>query len=182
MTFDELTAYDNRRLEPFLTGFPAPEISDLLGFEFRGWNIQSATKVMGTRKFFKGFFGVATRPHAWGYNMPAVQDGKDHPWRAKTKDGRPIRCFFFKIVPGTAISDSLHPKTLVVDYRQWPEYFLLNPVKYTVDYLVYPDPQNHNLIVGKSYSQVLGTRIFLGFFILERFQPSGYSGPPGFAL
>jgi hypothetical protein len=182
MTFDELTRYDNRRLDVFMSQQPAPQIRDLLGFAFRGWNIQSTTAILGTRKFFKGFFGDATKPHAWGYNMPAVQDGRERPWRAKTKDGQPIRYYFFKVVAGSALKDSVHPHTLVVDYRPWRAYSALNPVKYTVDYLVYPDPHNHDLLVGKSYSQVLGMRLFLGFFILERFGPSGFTGPPGFAL
>jgi hypothetical protein len=51
-----------------------------------------------------------------------------------------------------------------------------------VDYLVRPDPANHDLILGKSYSQLLGLKIFLGFFILQRFKPSGYAGPPGMDL
>jgi hypothetical protein len=66
----------------------------------------------------------------------------------------------------------------VVDYRQWPGYSPFNPVRYTVDYLAYPDPANRDLIVGKSYAQ-LGSSIrpLLGFFILSRIGPSGYTGP-----
>jgi hypothetical protein len=181
MTFAELTGYDNKRLEPFMKGHPAPAIADVLGFDFRGWNIAAATDVTGTRKFFKGFFGAVGKPQAWGYNMPAVQDGKDKPWRVKTKQGQPVRYFFYGVLPGSALKDAVYPATLVVDYRKWPDYFVLNPAGYVVDYLVYPDPANRDVIVGKSYAQMLGLRIFLGFFILERFGPSGYAGPAGFA-
>lgn len=180
MTFAELTTYDNKRLEPFMKGYPAPSIADVLGFDFRGWNIAGVTDIMGTRKFFKGFFGTAGKPRAWGYNMPAVQDGKDKPWRPKTKNGQPTRYFFYGVLAGADLKDAVHRDTLVVDYRKWPKYFPLDPVRFVVDYLVYPDPANRDLILGKSYNQILGLRIFLGFFILERFQPSGYSGPPGF--
>jgi hypothetical protein len=163
-----------------MKGHPAPSIDDVLGFDFRGWNIAASTDVLGTRKFFKGFYGAAGKTHAWGYNMPAVQDGKDKPWRPKMKDGKPIRYFFFGVLSGSALEDAVYPATLVVDYRKWPKYSVLNPARYTVDYLVYPDPANRDLIVGKAYGQPLALKIFLGFFILERFQPSGYAGPSGF--
>ena len=47
----------------------------------------------------------------------------------------------------------------------------------TVDYLAFVDPANTNLILGKSYSQFLGLRMFLGYFLLERLRQSGYEGP-----
>jgi hypothetical protein len=182
ITFEALTTYDNKRLEPFMTSGPSPAIDDLLGFDFQGWNIASTTTILGTRKFFKGFFGTAGQPTGWGYNMPAVQNAREAPWSPKLKDGQPTRYFFYKVLPGTAVRDAVFPKTLVVDYRGWPKYFVLNPVKYTVDYLVRPDPANRDLLVGKSYSQVLGLKIFLGFFILKRYGRSGYAGPAGMNL
>lgn len=182
ITFETLTGFDNKRLEPFMTTCPAPTIDELLGFDFQGWNIAATTVLLGTRKFFKGFFGRKGQPTAWGYNMPAVQNKKEEPWAYKLEQGQPKHYFFYKVLPGHALKDAVLPKTLVVDYRLWPEYFVLNPVKYTVDYLVRPDPLNHDLLLGKSYSQLLGLKIFLGFFILKRFKASGYSGPPGMTL
>jgi hypothetical protein len=181
MTFEQLTVLKNDELERFMSGHPAPALAGMVGFDYRGWNIQAATAILGTRKFFKGFFGTQGQSHAWGYNMPAVQNAKHEHWYPKKTNGQVKRYYFYKVVDGSTLSDSVYPHTLVIDYRLWPGYSPLSPVKYTVDYLVLPDPQNDALIVGKSYSQLLGTKIFLGFFIIERWHPSGYSGPPGFS-
>lgn len=178
MTFEELTRRDNRALEPLMASGAVPTIPDITGFEFRGWNIQASTDILGTRKFFKGFYAApsAGAGKAWGYNMPAEQNGLATPWQHKMKNGEPIRYYFFKVLPGPALSDAIYPPTLVVDYRQWPQYSIFNPVRYTVDYLAYPDPANHDLVLGKSYAQLGFIRPFLGFFILERFRPTTYAG------
>jgi hypothetical protein len=82
------------------------------------------------------------------------------------------------VLPGPNLADAIYPRTLAVDYRQWPGYGFFDLIKFTVDYLVYPDPANHDLLLGKSYAQ-LGTAVrpFLGFFILARLRPSNYTGP-----
>jgi hypothetical protein len=180
LTFDQLTSFDNRRLEPFMAGGTIPSATDIVGFEFRGWNIQGLTDLLGTRKFIKGFYPDGTPPNAWGYNMPVEQNGRGKPWMPKLKNGQSIRYYFYKVLPGSALKDAIYPRSLVVDYRQWPGYSDLNPVKYTVDYLVFPDPANRDLLVGKSYAQLGKIRPFLGFFILARLRPSEFSGPaPG---
>lgn len=75
------------------------------------------------------------------------------------------------------MKDSVYPGMLVVDYRQWPDYFVLSPIKYTVDYLALVDAGNPDLILGKGYSQFLGLKMFRGFFLLDRPRQSGYMGP-----
>jgi hypothetical protein len=177
LTFEDLTRYDNRRLEPLLRSGAVPAASDLVGYEFRGWNIQGLTDILGTRKFIKGFYGDPALPTAWGYNMPVQQNGRGKPWLPKLKHNEPIRYYFYGVLPGPSLRDAIYPRTLVVDYRKWPEYSDLNPIKYTVDYLVFPDPANRDLLVGKSYAQIGKIRPFLGFFILARLRPSGYAGP-----
>ena len=179
LTFEELTTYDNPRLEPLMASGSLPSASEVVGYEFRGWNIQALTDVIGTRKFIKGFYaGNAPPPTAWGYNMPVEQNGRDQPWLHKLKNNEPIRYYFFKVLPGPDLADAIYQRTLAIDYRQWPKYSFFDPVRFTVDYLVYPDPANHDLLLGKSYAQ-LGTlvRPFLGFFILARLRPSNYPRP-----
>ena len=179
LTFDDLTTYDNRRLEPLMASGAIPSTSELVGYEFRGWNIQPLTDVLGTRKFIKGFYGGTGGPTSWGYNMPVEQNGRDKPWLPKLKNNEPIRYYFFKVLPGPDLADAIYPRTLAIDYRQWPGYSVFDPVRYTVDYLVYPDPANHDLLLGKSYGQLSKfIRPFLGFFILARLRPSAYTGPP----
>jgi choline dehydrogenase-like flavoprotein len=174
-TFDSLTRMSNRDLDRVVersTAFPA--IADVLGFEFRGWNINPTTNITRTRKFKKGFFGEAGLDHAWGYNMPVKQNGRTEPWIPERDGDRLRRYYFFGVVPTAKAKNPKIRNSLVVDYRLWNEYFPLNPVKYTVDYLVYPDPANRDLIVGKSYAEVGFLRPFLGYFILERENESDY--------
>lgn len=179
LTFDELTKYDNRRLDPLMVSGGVPALTDVLGYEFRGWNIQGLTEVLGTRKFIKGFYTEdPAAPTAWGYNMPVEQNGRDKPWVSKQKNGQPVRYYFFGLLPGPKLKDAIYSRLLVVDYRKWAEYSPFNPVRYTVDYLVFPEPANRDLLVGKSYAQLThGIRPLLGFFIMERLRPSGYDGP-----
>jgi hypothetical protein len=176
-TFEQLASLRNDQLEAVLKAGTPPTAADLTGYEFRGWNQNSGTDIIGTRKFIKGFYGVMPDGTGWGYNMPVEQTGMNQPWKPKQQNGKDIRYGFFRLLPGTRMKDSVYPAMLVVDYRQWPDYFVLSPIKYTVDYLAFVDPGNPNLILGKSYSQFLGLRMFLGFFLLDRLRQSGYEGP-----
>lgn len=177
ITFDQLAALKDNDLEKTLKAGLPPTVADLTGYEFRGWNQNSGTDIIGTRKFIKGFYGSKPDGTGWGYNMPVEQNGLSQPWKPKQEKGKDIRYAFFKVLPGARMKDSVYPAMLVVDYRQWPDYFFLSPIKYTVDYLVFVEPGNTDLILGKSYSQFLGIKMFLGYFIIERLRQSGYEGP-----
>lgn len=167
-TFESLIEASKDSLDQLMTVGSVPAIDDLLGWEFRGWNIQAATAILGTRKFKKGFFGEAGAAEASGYNVPVVQNGKKEPWIAKPSEEKPKRYFFFKALPASAVPDAKYPKSVVVDYRRWEGYFALNPVRFTVDYLVCPEPTNRHLVLGKSYWQAGPLSPFLGYFVLER--------------
>lgn len=176
-TFDQLSALKESELENVLKAGLPPTVADLAGYEFRGWNQNSSTDILGTRKFIKGFYGAKQDGTGWGYNMPVEQNGLAGPWKPKQENGHDKRYAFFKVLPGAKMSDSVYPSMLVVDYRQWPDYFFLSPIKYTVDYLVFVQSGNTDLILGKSYSQFLGLKMYLGYFIIERLRQSGYEGP-----
>lgn len=173
-TFQSLSSAPNDELESLMKTSPVPTAASLAGFDFRGWNVQKAASILGIRKFIKGFFRDPAKAADFGYNMPVVQNGFEEPWQPKLKDGKETRYFFFGVLPGSAVDDAVYPTTLVVDYRKWKANFPLSPPTYTVDYLVNPDPANRDLVLGKSYLQVLGLKPFLGFFIIERLRPSTY--------
>ena len=177
LTLEQLSGFNNDALEKVLKAGTPPTIADLTGYEFRGWNQNSGTDIIGTRKFIKGFYGAKPDGTGWGYNMPVEQTGLNQPWKPKQEQGKDIRYAFFKVLPGATMKDSVYRAMLVVDYRQWPDYFFLSPIKYTVDYLAFVEAGNTDLILGKSYSQLLGLKLFLGYFILERLRQSGYEGP-----
>ncbi|MFZ0392086.1 MAG: hypothetical protein WAN36_16615, partial [Calditrichia bacterium] len=69
-TFNSLSALDKKTLDKLIKSSSAPEIDDVIGWEYRGWNLNAATRLTGTRKFKKGFFGQSGIGHAWGYNVP----------------------------------------------------------------------------------------------------------------
>lgn len=177
-TFESLASPPNgiskQTLDDIMLQGTPPAIADLLGYEFRGWNLNRATELTGTRKFKKGFFGQQDKGFAWGYNIPIRRSAFHEPWISKPSDQNPKRYFFFKVFPPTKAPGSKYPNSLVIDYHKWGEYFFLNPVGYTVDYLVYADPTNRNLILGKSYLEAGPVRPFLGYFVLERRNPSNY--------
>lgn len=173
-TFESLTLADKKTLDRIMQEGTAPDLGEVLGYEFRGWNLNEATKLLGTRKFKKGFFGDPEKGEAWGYNVPVKQNAKDEPWISEPTDEDPKRYFFFGVLPASAADKPKYPNSLVVDYRKWDEYFLLNPVRFTVDYLVCPDPSNRSLILGKSYLEAGAVRPFMGYFVLERYNVSGY--------
>ncbi len=173
-SFDSLARLNRKQLDRIMSTGTAPSIADLLGWEFRGWNVKRRTRLLGRRKFKKGFFGDPAKPEAWGYNVKVRQDGLPAPWRAVPSDERPTRDFFFGLMPAEDASKPRYPNSLVVDYHRWGEYFFLNPAGYTVDYLVYPDPDNPNLILGKSYLEIAFLRLPLGHLVLERHNESRY--------
>lgn len=172
-TFASLAALGKAELDRIMDAGTAPAIADVLGWEFRGWNVNAMTKLFGTRKFKKGFFGNPAFAHAWGYNVPVQQNKFDEPWIAKPSDADPNRYFFYGVVTAADADQPKYRNSLVVDYRKW-DYFVLNPVGYTVDYLVYPEPGNTDLILGKSYGETPLIKPFLGYFILERHNRSNY--------
>jgi hypothetical protein len=179
-TFEGLIEAGNDRLGQLMLTGATPTIDEVIGYEYRGYNAQVLTTILGTRKFKKGFFGRAGEGRAWGYNMPVEQNGKDAPWRAVPDEENPRRYYFFGVLPAGAPSyDKRYPHALIIDYSLWSDYSPLNPVKNTVDYLVHPDPRNRDLILGKSDFVNGPVRFFLGFFILERHNKSNYAPPPG---
>ncbi|NIR45393.1 MAG: GMC family oxidoreductase [Gemmatimonadetes bacterium] len=173
-TFESLSTLEKNELDRIMERSSAPTIPDVLGWEFRGWNLNPATKILGTRKFKKGFFLDVTTDQAWGYNVPCVQNEFDEPWVAKPSDDDPRRYFFFGVVPGSRAEKPRYRNSLIVDYNMWDEYFFANIFRFTVDYLVYPDPENRDLMLGKSYMEIGPIRFFLGYFVMERYNESEY--------
>jgi hypothetical protein len=100
--------------------------------EFRGWNLQKATAILGTRKFIKGFFAGQSAAAVWGYNKPVEQNEFKEPWIPKIRHGHEIRYLFFGVVPGNQVPDAVYPESLVVDYRLWPKNSPINPLSFTV--------------------------------------------------
>ena len=173
-TFEELAKLKTKQMDALMLIGGTPTMKDVLGYEYRGYNMNPSTVILGTRKFKKGFFGDLNKDHAWGYNVLVQQNKMSEPWIAKPSDAYPARRFFFKLLPAGGGYDARYDHSLFVDYAKSGEYFILHPTRYTVDYLVYPDPENHDLMLGKSDAEIGPIRLPLGYFILERYNKSTY--------
>jgi len=175
LDFRTLAAQDNNALDRLLQAGAPIATTEVAGYEYRGWNMNAAATIIGTRKFKKGFYRDPENGGYWGYNVGVKQGTIDEPWVAVPSEENPRRFYFFGVTDPTPAG--LYPNALVVDYRRWPANWVIDPVRYTVDYLVAPDPANKNLLLGKSYSETPLGRIFLGYFALERQNATDYQGP-----
>ena len=175
MSFNTIVQQGDDALEALLKGGTPIAAAEVAGYEFRGWNMNALTTLIGTRKFKKGFYQDLQAGSFWGYNVRVQQGSIDDPWIALPSEGNPDRFYFFGVAdPSPA---GLYANALVVDYRKWPGNLVIDPVRYTVDYLVAPEPPNKDLLLGKSYSETPLGPTFLGYFALERNNPTDYHGP-----
>jgi hypothetical protein len=174
-TFESLSRMNKVQLESVLTSGDVPPVGDdLLGWEFQGWNLNPLAALIASRKFKKGFFGGA---RVGGYNMTVRQNRFDEPWIPTPRPEDPKRHSFFVAVPGAEARAPRYARSLVLDYGLWGGYSPLNPVGYLVDYVVYPNPGDKTLLLGKAYVEA-GIQLFQGFFVLRRDdRPSGYTPP-----
>jgi hypothetical protein len=152
----------------FAAGTP-PEVSALIGFEYRGFNQPTATRLLGIRKFIKAFYlDRAGRP--WGCNTPVAQNGLGGEWIARPAPERPRRYAFFTVEPPDPdASDAGRRSAALLDYGRGhnPAY---DPSRVLRDYVVRAVPGSDDLLIGKAYVSIAGTRIAHTFFLIERYR------------
>jgi len=150
----------------FLRGC-TPALSALAGWEFRGLNTPPWFRLLGIKKFIKGFYneGGVT----YGYNCPVEQNRTTAPWVAKPDDANPKRFGFYTVAPVDATAtDNRYLHALLLDYGQGknPK---LDPSAGLRDYLVQVDQGDPDVLLGKAYYALGPLRVpTASFFILER--------------
>lgn len=180
-SFLSLIKSSNRDLEYVLRAGVTPALDGLVGYEFKGYNLPFITQVLGFRKFKKGFFLGAgqsvEKGEISGYNVVVAQNRLEEPWIAEPNDANPKRHGFYRAykVRHSEVDD-FYPNALLLNYGlggnpRWDPSGLLR------DYLVQADPENPDLFLGKAYFALGPLRAFPSFFVIERFNPSGYQGP-----
>jgi hypothetical protein len=149
----------------FLRGH-TPDPDALEGWQFRGANAPDWARLLGIKKFIKGFW---REPDGlYGYNCPVAQDGVYQPWRALPSDQTPRRFGFYRVTPVDATArDNAYLHALLLDYGRGPNP-IWEPARGLRDYLVQVDRGNPDLYLGKAYYALGPLRVATNFFILER--------------
>ncbi len=169
----------NGQREALMMNGVAPRFEDLVGAEFAGANTLPIVRLLGIRKFSKGFYEGPARsakgpePFVQGYNIPVVNDADDAPHRLQPSPERPKRFGFFRVhrVVGGA-RDARYPNALLLDYSLGGNGLFGPPLR---DYLVQPYADDPDLLLGKAYL-ALGVRIPLSFFVLKRLRAHDFAG------
>lgn len=164
-TLKDLAGLSAAELEKIFAAGKTPDFEKLNGWEFKGYNVPFFAKLLGIKKFKKGFYLRDGEPR--GYNIPIYQNSIDEPWRCRPVDHNPKRFGFYsvkKVQPGDF--ENKEPGALILNYSDgknlpWEGSFLR-------DYLKQVDPDNDDLFLGKAYSAVGPLRVMPSFFILER--------------
>ena len=158
----ELTALTKGELDQVFAAGSPPEAAAITGFEFRGFNHPKTASMLGIRKFIKVFYLDEER-RPFGCNTPVVQNGLGAEWIHRPSADSPKRYAFFQVLPSGADG-------LLLDYGRGgnPPYDVSNILR---DYLVRPDAGNDDLLLGKAFFVVAGTRLTHSYFIIERSRP-----------
>ena len=171
--FRELARSSNSRLEAILRASKGPSLESLLGFEWRGYNISWRTRLLGIQKFIKGFFQEEDRVE--GYNIRVQQNGIDKPWLYRTAPETPKRFGFYSVARvDSASADNFYPEAILLDYGASPRNPSYSIERLLRDYLVQPEPDNSDLLLGKAYLALGPLRLPSNFFVLERLRPTSW--------
>ncbi|RAP73766.1 hypothetical protein [Paenibacillus montanisoli] len=175
-TLISLSQQTNEELEKYMLQGTAPRLEDLIGYEYRGLNKGLVPGMLGIRKFIKGFFSGGAR--AEGYNIPVKQNGVSESWIHLPSSEAPRRFGFFTVTlasEGGSARDQLYPHGLLLDYgaslrnKKWKVERILR------DYLVIPDPERPDILLGKAYIAIGPFRVASNFFILQRLHSSEWA-------
>ena len=172
--FRELTQSSDSQLEAIVRASKSPALESLVGFEWRGFNTSWRLKAMGLQKFIKGFFQEGKRVE--GYNIPVQQNGLDAPWLDLPTLESPKRFAFYLVTDVDRESvDNFYPKAILLDYGSSQRNPTFGIERLVRDYVIQPDPNNPDLLLGKAYLAIGPLRLPSNFFVLERLRPADSS-------
>jgi hypothetical protein len=174
-TYDSLAAVDRDTLEKVLLDSPPPDLEQLVGWIYCGWNHEWIASHLSGEKFKKAFW--KRNGKHFGYNHLVVQDHKGHSgeWKDQLRDGGPIQLGFFRCSM-TSEESSLDGEFMSYLHTAHFNYDLADlnsgvnvifrPVR---DFVVLPNPGDHSLMLCKAYFH-LGpqTDVFYCYFLLGR--------------
>lgn len=175
-----LTTARDHQLEQIMQTAGAPAMQGLIGHEWSGGNCRVLYRLLGIRRFVKGFYEGPPRasegptPFVQGYNIACPNLRDDEPTRCKPSDDAPDRYGFYRahaVVPGAR--DSRYANALLLDYGLGANGVFGAPLR---DYLVQVYPDDPDLLLGKAYLAFGPIRVFTNFFVLSRWREHSFSG------
>ena len=162
----------------FAAGAP-PEVDELVGWDFSGWNCSLLPKLGGFQKFIKGFYrGPEQSPaECAGFNSPVIQNGIDGSWLGLPADDEPRRFGFYRVRP-TAAGEAAGARAgaLLLDYADHAANPRLDVSRLLRDVLVKVEG-DPDCLLGKAHLE-FGRWLFAGYFLLERRRRHDFRGFP----
>jgi hypothetical protein len=164
--YRELEALGDDALEVVFLRGTTPDLAKLVGWEFRGTNVPGWARLLGIKKFIKGFWREGEE--VLGYNCPVVQNSLFEPWDSLPSNLHPKRFGFYKVTPVDATAkDNRYLHAALLNYGEGPNP-PWEPARGLRDYLVQVDPDNPDLYLGKAFYALGPLRVATNFFLLER--------------
>ena len=170
-TFETLAQADRKALEHVLLTGAAPDFAKTEGHIYCGWNHEWLSVLPG-RKFKKGFRKKDGQYFGYNHMVQQDDDGYEGEWGLKLTDGRPKFRGFFRV---GLIKDEppqrLHERyrhTGLFNYSVGINTGLNVPFRVLRDFVVLPNPGDHELMLGKAYFQVAfpWLKLFCCYFLL----------------
>lgn len=158
----DLVAQPQRELARLMLRGEAPAAADLVGREYRGTNIPAASRLLGIRRFIKGFedAGDAT---VVGYNRRVRGGDLSTPWTASRWRGQE-RFGHFTVGPvDPEARENRYLNALLLDYGSGLN-ARRDPTAALRDYLV---RTRSGLLLGHAFLAIGGRRVPVGYFALE---------------
>lgn len=154
-TFETLAQADTATYERILRTGKPPDVEQLNGYIYCGWNHSRLASVVSGAKFKKGFWKKDGANY--GYNEVVVQDHQKYlgQWEVGLHKVRPNQLGYFKVgyvkdEPPTRLNAPYrHLATFdyAVPYHKW----YLSFFKLIKDFVVLPNEGDHSLMLCKAY-------------------------------
>ena len=160
-----------RTLSKMLVRGEQPDPTALGGWEYRGVNMPATSRLLGLRRFIKGFTtDDAGRVH--GYNKLVRGHDLAALWTVRPqRDGREAYAPFAVAPVDPEAIDNRYLNALLLDYSAVPdpEPGVAGRLR---DYLVRVIPSSDDLLLGRAFIALGSRRVPVGWFALERMGPT----------
>lgn len=173
-TFETLAQAGRATFEDILHNNPAPDPAQLAGYVYKGWNDAFITHLTG-KKFKKCFWQEGSV--VLGCNLVIAYDFQEYrgEWREVNLFGSVPRGGYYGVqdVPSLSIAEYLQYQPLkLLNYNVSRNTWLMSPLRVIRDVVALPNPDSHELVLGKAFLQLLPlSLVFVSYFVLGMREP-----------